>query len=801
VTADGAKPDGARPDGVTADGAKPDGARPDGVTADGPTPDGARSDAAAIDGPGAPDVALADGAPDQAVADLAQPGSDAAAGFTDAGIFPDAGGPAAAWDPRFPDVQVHQPSAVAVSGDYIYVGGAFEKVGGFTVNSIVRWSLSAKRWEPLGSGVTSPLGPGYGYVEAIQVIGDDVYVGGRFTAAGGIATNHVARWNATTKTWSAVPGLSASGGIHAFVAQGTTLYAGGFHLTGTPPVTSTSVVAALDTQSQVWTPMQGTTHQLGSCDGSTAYVSSLAVYGGVLHAAGWICWPDPRIRGIARWVGNDWHPLNACPSGYVSGTTGIDVMRVHGGALYVGGYFNTAYDCATQVAAKNIARWDGSAFSAVGGGVDGVNASVGDLLSLGTDLYVAGDFTSAGGAPINGNGLARWDGSAWHALGAFVGHGTNWTHLAANGNTLVVAGALTADTLQLDGVGLWNGTAWAGLRGGVELTSGVQAVVATSGGMYVGGSFSTVGGIGARNVAGWNKSTGDWSPLGAGLDGRVTTLAVDNNDVYAARDVVSSVYWSATEVLRWNGSQWVVLGGQFTNNSGGGYPEVRALVLDGAGGLYAAGKFSAVGSTPVAGVARWDGAQWKAVANLGATQSVSSLAIHEGQIYLAINWYNGTSYASVARVDGSTAVPLGPTIIGSINSIAVDGSGVYACGKVTSMGGTTVNHVARWNGSTWHALGTGLSTANLDQCATIAIGSNGLYVAGSFTTAGGVPASSVAQWNGTSWFDLDGGVTFNGSPGRVRQMAVRGADVYLVGDWLNGAGSLSSLHVAHWGPP
>ena len=64
------------------------------------------------------------------------------------------------------------------------------------------------------------------------------------------------------------------------------------------------------------------------------------------------------------------------------------------GNLYIGGEFTIA----GEVFATNIAKWDGSRWSALGSGIDG---NVVALLVSGSDLYAAGWFTNAGGNAAN----------------------------------------------------------------------------------------------------------------------------------------------------------------------------------------------------------------------------------------------------------------------------------------------------------------------------------------------------------------------------------------------------------------
>ena len=79
-----------------------------------------------------------------------------------------------------------------------------------------------------------------------------------------------------------------------------------------------------------------------------------------------------------------------------------------------------------------------------------------------------------------------------------------------------------------------------------------------------------------------------------------------------------------------------------------------------------------------------------------------------------------------------------------------DGAGLalYAGGSFLGAGGVTVNRIARWNGSSWSALGSGVNANGIRALG--ALGSS-LYAVGDFSTAGGAPATRIARWDGSSW--------------------------------------------------
>jgi len=118
----------------------------------------------------------------------------------------------------------------------------------------------------------------------------------------------------------------------------------------------------------------------------------------------------------------------------------------------------------------------------------------------------------------------------------------------------------------------------------------------------------------------------------------------------------------------------------------------------------------------------------------------------------------------------------------------VIGSELYAGGSFTTAGGVSANRIAKWNGSSWSALGSGMdATVN----ALAAVGSD-LYAGGDFTTAGGVSATRIAKWNGSSWSALGSGLN-----GTVYQLAVSGSDLY-AGGYFTTAGGVIANRIAKW---
>ena len=172
--------------------------------------------------------------------------------------------------------------------------------------------------------------------------------------------------------------------------------------------------------------------------------------------------------------------------------------------------------------------------------------------------------------------------------------------------------------------------------------------------------------------------------------------------------------------------------------------------------LYAGGHFTTAGGVPANYIAKWDGTAWSP---LGSGVSGGSMA--------------GT-YA-----------------------LAVIGSIVYTGFYISEAGGVPVNCIAQWNGAAWSALGSGLGPQVGPQgpvmpCLTaLTVNGTDLYVGGHFLTAGGVTANNIAKWDGTTWTALGSGViiTNNNTFTYVRALAADGLGHLFVGGSFTQAGT------------
>jgi hypothetical protein len=621
-----------------------------------------------------------------------------------------------------------------------------------------------------------------GSVIALAVDGSsNIYVGGNFTLAGGISAGYIAKWNGSA--WSAV-GDGMDGVVSALAFDGSgNLYAGGrFALAGE---IDASCIARWD--GSVWSTLGN-----GISGGDDPYVSTIAFDGvGNLYAGGQFTTAGGiSANYIAKWNGSEWSPLGSGISGSVS-TLAIDGS----GNLYAGGNFTTA----GGVTANYIAQWNGSAWNPLG---SGMNSGVSALVVDGSgNLYAGGMFTLAGG--IAANNIAKWNGSAWSPLGSGMNGGPICIlyALTIDGSGNLYAGGMftSAGGIATNNIARWNGSAWSplgsGTSGGEPFSYIHNLVLDGSGNIYAGGEFTEAGGIAASRIAKWNGSA--WSPIGNETDGAILALAVDGSgNLYAGGRFTQAGGIAANYVAKWNGSVWSPLG---SGMSGGEETNVFALAVDNAGNLYAGGQFTKVGGIDANCIAKWNGSTWSALGSgmSGGGEGISSVTALTidglGNLYAGGDFTTagGVVANNIAKWNGSTWGALGSGINGMVVALAFGGSGnLYAGGWFIAAGGENANNIAKWNGSTWSALGSGMEDG---VSALAADGLDNIYAGGFFTLAGGIDANRIARWDGNAWSALG-----SGTNSTVSALSIDGSGNIYAGGQFTTAGGIAASRIAQW---
>ncbi|MEW6252621.1 MAG: hypothetical protein AB1716_18440 [Planctomycetota bacterium] len=513
---------------------------------------------------------------------------------------------------------------------------------------------------------------------------------------------------------------------------------------------------------------------------------------------------DVVSSGLARWTGTRWEPAAPAWSATIRAFAIFDDGR--GPALYAGGY------------PRNLLRWNGSQWVPLG------PALTDDILCLevwddgtGPALYAGGAFRRAGGLEVNC--VAKWDGRAWSALGSGVWDW--WPEVNAlavyddgGGAALYVGGAFSsAGGVPAANIARWDGRAWAPLAGG-GANNKVTALCSYDDGsgpaLYVGGWFSSVGGLAAFRLA--RRTTTGWSQVPGFVSADpVQALRVfdfgKGPELCVAGDGFTVEGGRGDGVMRYGPRGWAEVGG-------GVKVTVYCLTtFDGGHGprLYAGGRIYEAGSGGAMGLAVCDGEFRPVCPGNGLDWPIRAFEVFDegtGPKLFAAGGFRtggGARLHGIGRWNGQRWSALGPNMEGPFPqwcALAVydDGSGpaLYVTGDTPFMGSLPVKDIARWDGRAWSTVGGGLGRAQGNYLRrAMAVFDDGrgsaLYVAGTFREAGGVPAKGIARWDGQAWSAVGSGVEY----GIIDVLTVfddgQGPALYAAGDlrqvggvWLSG---------------
>lgn len=304
-------------------------------------------------------------------------------------------------DPRHMGAE-REIDAIAVLGDQIVVGGFFRYAGNERLNYIARWD--GERWRSMDTGFDQ------GPVHTLATDGDRLYAGGMMCYAGDLVTDSVAIWDGNA--WLGL-GSGMNDPVRGMaVDTNHDVYAVGEF----DEADFRACVGIARWDGTQWFPVGGGLSQKTIC---------VTARDGHVYAGGRIT----QYGNIAHWDGESWQPMG---EGMDNVVTTITISR-DGTQVFAGGQFERA----GQVEAKGIARWDGTRWHAMGDGFQrDPFPTVRRILDTDDGIYAGGLFNASG--PVDLANLAYWDGATWSPVS--VGTGGQIKNLALLGTDLWVVG-------------------------------------------------------------------------------------------------------------------------------------------------------------------------------------------------------------------------------------------------------------------------------------------------------------------------------------------------------------------------
>jgi hypothetical protein len=331
-------------------------------------------------------------------------------------------------------------------------------------------------------------------------------------------------------------------------------------------------------------------------------------------------------------------------------------MIVYNNNLYVVGQF----DSAGGLPANNIAMWDGSNWHNLGSGIqfiyqsESYNPSVYGICVYKGRLYVSGYFNIAGG--VNCNNIAAWDGNSWSAISnsIYYQYGVGVGKLVTDGTHIFTN----------CGPSIWqyDGKDWYGFMAYSYIEQfGCFQNFSRCYDLYINNNTLVVGGAFLSDTVIYNSITANLTPkhdiayynIGSG----VWTSPTDNlgyNGVYALLNFNNTLYAASGSLVTWSayGNSLVATPGGVT------YATIQCLASY-HGYLFAGGAFTNItdihSTIPANNIVKWNGYNMQ-IGTLGSGLSWSK-NVNDMPLVNAMVVYNGSLYVAgqFDSADGQSA--------------------------------------------------------------------------------------------------------------------------------------------------
>jgi hypothetical protein len=316
----------------------------------------------------------------------------------------------------------------------------------------------------------------------------------------------------------------------------------------------------------------------------------------------------------------------------------------------------------------------------------------------------------------------------------------------------------------------WTGAAWMPVASPPLDNGAVFAIASHDSRVFAGGTFTNAGGnANADFLAVWDGTT--WAPFcasstgGPTFTGNVSALQVLGNTLYVGGSFQNAAGIAAGDGLvacdLTTGATSAVVAKNYDLVG-----SVYALAADASGTLYAGGTFIDLAGIPEADhVAAYAGGSWHAM--------------------------------------GAGPAPKFGAVDNMVRSLTAQGTDLYVGTDATDVAGIpTADHVVKWDGSAWSALGSNGSGDGWFSATTtinaLATSGTAIFAAGLFQDAGGsAEADGVAYFDGTSWHPVGSDGAGNGPfIGELKALSVFGGRLYAGGNFTRAGGDRRAQSLA-----
>lgn len=629
------------------------------------------------------------------------------------------------------------PNAITKVNTDIYIGGEFWEAGGVKFGYIIKWD--GFRWHSFKDTPNDIVKDIY-----YNPYDKNIYVGGAFT----FPHSRIMKWNG--KEWLALAN-GVNNTVNAITAINTDLYIAG-NFTSSESYDANYIAK--------W---NGTNWQKLHADEPNAAINAIASYESTLYIGGsFTSIGNTAINRIAKWDGTSWQALGTGANNTIN-----TIAIINSNNIYIGGTFT-----------NKIQKWNGTSWITIGA----LNNNVNKICIQDNNLYIGGRFSSASNIGTTARYIVKFNGTSFEEMDNGVGY---WVQALACeydkiylGGRFIVAGL--NNQIRADHIAAWNITnnkyEAIGASGLADIIKAVT--VSNDNKIYIGGYIYLIGKNGASHFGIFDQSTNQWqipTDTTDKVNSYIYALSyLNDNAIYAGGTFTLASNTAVNYIAKWNGTGWEPLQSGANPGLNGA---VNTILAKSDTEIYVGGSFTAnkAGTVILNNVAKFNGTEWEALGsgtNVGTNNTVYALAyttlgdesyLYVGGAFTSVANTLNIPYIAKYKFNGSSWESLGNNFLNNaVKAIAINGSDVYIGGNFTSIGVNQINYIAKWNGSSFEALGEGVD----DNVNAIAIQDNKIYIAGSFLHSANQKLNKIAMWDGNKWNPIGSGMN-----GRINSIA------------------------------
>ncbi len=370
-------------------------------------------------------------------------------------------------------------------------------------------------------------------------------------------------------------------------------------------------------------------------------------------------------------------------------------------------------------------------------------------------------------------------------------------------NVFITGSFSTVEGILANNIARWDGNNWLPLGKGFRNIGVIgnamgYGLYEKGDSLYVVGSFTNAGDITVNNIAVWDFISSQWNALNDGLDGAAFTIKGFGTSIIVGGEFENADNTGIAYAARWNGIDWTEIDGKTSFNG-----RVYTFESVNDSSFYVGGDFTSIGEDNFERIALFEKNEWVSIGETGADSTI--YAIHYlGKDSLlvggAFKKFDENEAKHLVFLDGGKWRNFNTQPDNTVFDIAGSYADFIIVGEFQNVGADSYNGVANF---LKEELNTEIESINLNYnfsgAYTVEETDEGWIVGGTFDVLDNTAVGNLGFLDKESlvWDNFGSDFDFHGVNGQVRTIALDGNDVYIGGTFTT-VGKKPISHLAKW---